>query len=183
MCVCTWRGSICVAQSNRSPARYNFLTFCQARTARCLGALKCRPMRAIGCLHSGHGNGRSGKLLSQFDDPGCLNVLRQAKQAKWTRFLAVGTPGPGRFPAISRLPTELLIPQTLRSAQRASLSLPRRACKLREPATHRELSRIAGGSLNRPAEPWGGGRRLAFSRGLKDPVKNSLAGLSQAPAG
>lgn len=41
-------------------------------------------MRAIGRLQFGHGNGRSGTVLSQFDEPGCLNVLRQMKHAKWT---------------------------------------------------------------------------------------------------
>src|SRR5262249_37676739 len=65
------------------------------------GAFKCRPMRTIGCLQFGHGKGRSGTLLSQLDEPGCLNVLRQAKQAKCTLFVAVGTPGPLRIPAIA----------------------------------------------------------------------------------
>ena len=56
-------------------------------------------MRTIGCLQSGHGTGRSGTLLSQLDEPICLKVLRQAKQAKWTLLVAVGTPGPFRIPA------------------------------------------------------------------------------------
>ena len=56
-------------------------------------------MRAIGCLQFGHGNGRSGTLLSQLDEPICFNVLRQAKQTKWTLLVAVGTPDPFRIPA------------------------------------------------------------------------------------
>ena len=86
-------------QSNRSPFWYFRSTSRQARTDRRGGALKYRPMRTIGCLQSGHGNGRSGTLLSQLDEPICLKVLRQAKQAKWTLLVAVGTPGPFRIPA------------------------------------------------------------------------------------
>ncbi len=41
-------------------------------------------MRAIGRLQSGQWNGCCGTLLSQFDEPGCLNDFRRAKQAKWT---------------------------------------------------------------------------------------------------
>ena len=90
-------------QSNRSPLRYADSTFAQAFTDRRGGALKYRPMRAIGRLHSGHGKGRSGTLLSQFDEPGCLNDLRQTKQAKWTLLVADGTPDPGRLPATGHL--------------------------------------------------------------------------------
>ncbi len=36
----------------------------------------------MGFLQLGHSKGRAGTLLSQFDDPGCLNDLRHAKQAK-----------------------------------------------------------------------------------------------------
>ena len=86
-------------QSNRSPFWYFRSTSRQARTDRRGGALKYRPMRTIGCLQSGHGNGRSGTLLSQLDEPICLKILRQAKQAKWTLLVAVGTPGPFRIPA------------------------------------------------------------------------------------
>ena len=56
-------------------------------------------MRAIGFLQFGQGKDRSGMLLSQFDEPCCLNVLRQLKQAKCTLFVAVGIPAPLRIPA------------------------------------------------------------------------------------
>jgi hypothetical protein len=49
-------------------------------------------MRTIGCLHSGHGNGRSGTSGSHVDEPICLNALRQVKQANRTLFVAWGSP-------------------------------------------------------------------------------------------
>ncbi len=71
--------------------------------------MKYRPIRAIGRLHSGQGKGRSGTLLSQFDEPNCLNDLRHSKRAKCALLVADGTPDPGRIPATvhlrSRCPT------------------------------------------------------------------------------
>ena len=80
------------SQLYRPPCKYFSCTSRHARIARCGGALKYRPIRTIGRLHSGQGNGRSGTSGSHVDDPICLNALRQVKQANRTLFVACGTP-------------------------------------------------------------------------------------------
>ena len=76
-----------------SPKATRSSTFNHCRVARCGGALKCRSNLTIGALQFGQGYGRLGTVGFQFDDPSCLNDLRQPKHAKWTLFVDEGACG------------------------------------------------------------------------------------------